>query len=100
MEKFENGESWDQKVVKPKPKPSGVTENHHIKLWIGTIKNLSKHPSHENAGLFRNKSVTHVDILATVVDQFSYDKANIYVCMETLLFLWFGLSHYLNYFSG
>lgn len=89
MEKFENREICHKNQAKPNLESSGVFDNCHIKLWIGTIKNLPKHPSNENAGIFRNRAVTYVDVLATVVDQFSYEKADIYVCMTRLLFYYF-----------
>jgi len=54
-------------------------ENYHLKLWIGTIKSLIKHPEIENSAVFDDLCVTHVDIFGTVTDIVHLAKVKIYV---------------------
>lgn len=94
MEKVEN-ESWKEHNIKPRSEQLNSFENYHLKLWIGTIKGLSKHPSHENAAIFGHKTVAYVDVLGSVVNQYSYEKADIYVCMQRSMFV---LSKFIYHF--
>ena len=80
MDKFQNIETWDKVQTKFKSEILPTIENHHFKLWIGSINNFQKHPSFDSAAVFEDKIVAYVDIIGTVIDQFSYEKADLYVC--------------------
>ena len=85
MENFEKRDLWDNHKAESKfEQLSSNTsiDDFHIKLWIGTIKSLKKHPTRENAAVFGRKTITHVDILGTVIYHRSYDTADIYVCKK------------------
>ena len=47
-------------IVSEKASYSFQQKSPHIKLWIGTVKSLDKHPSIENAALFNQQVVTYV----------------------------------------
>lgn len=82
MANFENNtDTWDfrTKATSSKSEEPVELKNHHTKLWIGTVKTLNKHCVLENAAIFRDKAITYVDILGTVVDRLSYGKNHIYV---------------------
>lgn len=79
-DKFENSDSWANSETKLKSQESLSQETYHLKLWIGTVKNLQQYQSDNKTAIFGHKIIAHVDILGTVVDKLSYEKADIYVC--------------------
>ena len=86
METSENKVTWHKNETQPKTESSTLAPtNHHIKLWLKTLNNLAKHP-YENAAVFGAQNISYVDLVATVVDKFSYSKADIYVCKEICSF--------------
>ena len=76
---LESVESWNFTGAKNAAVPQ-LNESHHVKLWIGTVKKLPRHPSQENTAQFAGKLVNYVDITGTVVDRVSYGKADVYIC--------------------
>lgn len=84
MDQLENKESWDIKSHETKPKfeqSTSLHESYHLKLWIGTIKSLKQNHSDTKTAIFGKKVIAYVDILGTVIDKLTYEKADIYVCM-------------------
>ena len=60
-------------------------EKFHYKLWIASILAIEKHPFHANAGYFRGKLVSLVDIVETVVSRGSTAKLSLLKCKKTFL---------------
>lgn len=64
------------------PKAASETpnvENYHLKLWVGTVKSLERHPKFDSTGVLGERNITHVDIFGTVIDRVSLARADIYV---------------------
>lgn len=52
------------------------TDHFHYKLWIASINQLEKHPFCSNAGYFRGKLVSYVDIIGSVVGKGTAGKVD------------------------
>ena len=77
---LESGESWNFTNSKT-TEAASRQEYYHLKLWISTLIKLPKHSQLESTALFSNRSITHVEIFGTIVDQVSLSKADIFVGM-------------------
>ena len=88
--RMDNKEPWDtqSKEIKSKLEQSlSLHESYHLKLWIGTVKNLKQHLCDTKTAIFGEKIITYVDVIGTVIDKLTYEKANIYVCTLAIFYL-------------
>lgn len=88
--RMDNKEPWDtqSKEIKSKLEQSlSLHESYHLKLWIKTVKNLKQHLCDTKTAIFGEKIITYVDVIGTVIDKLTCEKANIYVCTLAIFYL-------------